>query len=328
MSEKIAQPPEPALCRYLSSPHILENGATQAPAPEIDYYALLSIPPAATESEIRRAYRKTSILYHPDKVEPTPANLDKFHQLQIALNTLTDPEEKAKYDQGRQAKLRRKAENDALDLRTRQLKEDLERREAEGARANGNGATNGVKRAWSERELEINRIREENRRRMAEMGAARVRERERREREAEAAAAAEAEAAEEQERESSKTSREDAESKVDDAQPYGKPNNPSTPASDDELQRCVKVRWFKGSGGLDIDQEALEDRFPAGEVESVVILKDKKKKRRIDGGNDKVVMGTAVIVFSTLAAAKAAVKAGPWVDVESVEWAVRAGSED
>jgi DnaJ homolog subfamily C member 17 len=283
-------------------------------APDVDYYDLLSIPAAATESEIRRAYRKTSILYHPDKVEPTPANLDKFHQLQIALNILTDPDEKARYDQGRQAKLRRKAENDALDLRTRQLKEDLERREAEGAKANGNGVGNGIKRAWSERELEINRIREENRRRMAEMGAARAREREKREREVEAAA--------EQEHEKSKTTREDSESKIDNSQPPSKSNREHPEPKNDEIQRCVKIRWFKQGDGLDIDQEFLEDQFPAGDVESVVILKDKKKKRRIDGVKNKVVMGTAVIVFATLAAAKTVVKGGPWDGVESVEWAV------
>src|SRR4051812_4309302 len=90
-----------------------------------DYYELLDIPPTASESEIRRAYRKTSLLYHPDKVKPTPENLDKFQLLQTAISILTDPTEKTKYDQTRAAKLRRQAETAALDSRTRKMKEDL-----------------------------------------------------------------------------------------------------------------------------------------------------------------------------------------------------------
>lgn len=130
----------------------------------IDYYELLSIPANAAETEIRRAYRKTSLLYHPDKVKPTTETSAKFQLLQVALNTLSDPAEKEKYDQKREAKQKRKAENDALEGRRRKMKEDLEKRET-GAPA----SVNGSKRTWSERELEVKRIAEENQRRREAM---------------------------------------------------------------------------------------------------------------------------------------------------------------
>lgn len=130
----------------------------------IDYYELLSVAANATEGEIRRAYRKTSLLYHPDKVKPTPETSAKFQLLQVALNTLSDPAEKEKYDQKREAKQKRKAENDALEGRRRKMKEDLEKRET-GAPT----TVNGTKRSWSARELEVKKIAEENQRRREAM---------------------------------------------------------------------------------------------------------------------------------------------------------------
>ncbi|KKA17959.1 hypothetical protein T310_8094, partial [Rasamsonia emersonii CBS 393.64] len=40
-----------------------------------DFYALLEVSPAASESEIRRGYRRAALKYHPDKIaNPTPAD--------------------------------------------------------------------------------------------------------------------------------------------------------------------------------------------------------------------------------------------------------------
>jgi DnaJ homolog subfamily C member 17 len=243
----------------------------------IDYYELLSIPASASEAEIRRAYRKTSLLYHPDKVQPTPENLDKFQLLQTALNILTDVTEKQKYDQTREAKKRRQAETAALDSRRRQMVEELEKGEAAAA----NGSTGGMKRTWTDRELEIKRIQEENRARRETATARKVQE-----------AQARAEATQKKEEETT---------------------------SSDSIDRSVKVRWIREGEGLDIDQEALEENFAAGDVENVVLLKD--KKRRIEGRDHKVLLGTAVIVFSSQAMAKKVVSQGPWDGIESVEWA-------
>ncbi|OAP63063.1 hypothetical protein AYL99_02290 [Fonsecaea erecta] len=247
----------------------------------VDFYELLSIPATASESEIRRAYRKTSLLYHPDKVTPTPETLEKFQLLQTALTILTDAAEKIKYDQTREAKQRRLAETAALESRRRQMKEELEKREGDFA-TTGMPSVGGVKRTWTERELEIKRIAEENRRKREAAMAHKAQEAQ-----ARTQAAAEA-TAEEQ-----------------------------SPSS--SIDRSVKVRWIKEADGLEIDQEALEENFAAGDVENVLMLKD--KKRRVDGRARKVLLGTAVIVFKSLAIAKKVVAQGPWEGIESVEWA-------
>ncbi|RVX70776.1 hypothetical protein B0A52_05427 [Exophiala mesophila] len=256
-----------------------------APANEvdmsIDYYELLAIPANASESEIRRAYRKTSLLYHPDKVKPTPENLDKFQLLQTAINILTDSAEKAKYDQNREAKQRRKAENAALESRRRTMKEDLERREKDGGGLGFIPSVNGQKRTWSDRELEIKRIAEENRKR-----------------------------------------REDAvKAKTQEAQTQAQGEEKPT----ESLERSVKVRWIREGDGLDIDADALEEAFAAGQVENVLMLKD--KKRRIEGRDKKVLLGTAVIIFKSLAMAKKAVAQGPWEGIESIAWAAEKGDD-
>jgi DnaJ family protein C protein 17 len=244
----------------------------------IDYYELLSIPATASESEIRRAYRKTSLLYHPDKVTPTPENLEKFQLLQTAINILSDAAEKAKYDQTREAKQRRQAETAALEGRRRKMKEDLEKRET-GAPVTVNAAT---KRTWSDREIEIKRIAEENRKRRE---AATVRKMQ------------DVKAAEEAH-----------------AEPRA-----------DAMDRSVKVRWVKAGDGLDIDDVALTEMFPSGEVENVVILKD--KKRKLEGREKKVIMGTAVLVFKSIASAKKVLLKGKTEELESVEWAAEKEKE-
>lgn len=237
----------------------------------IDLYELLAIQPTASESEVRRAYRKTSLLYHPDKVEPTPENLNKFQLLQHAIAVLSDPTEKSKYDSGREAKLRRVAENAALESRRRKMKEDLEKREV-GVPLTG---LSGNKRTWSDRELAIKRIAEENRKRKEAAMAKKVEEVKK------------------------------AETVVE------------TPS--DAVERSVKVRWVKEGEGLDIDDEVLKEMFPVGDVEDVVLLKD--KKRKIDGRDKKVILGTAVVVFKLLATAKQVVARGKTGELESVTWA-------
>lgn len=241
----------------------------------IDYYELLAITANASESEIRRAYRKASLLYHPDKVKPTPENLDKFQLLQTAINILTDSAEKAKYDQNREAKQRRQAETAALESRRRTMKEDLERREKDGGGLGFTPSVNGQKRTWSDRELEIKRIAEENRKRREEAIKAKTQEAQTR------------------------------------AQAEEKPT--------ESLERSVKVRWIRQGDGLDIDSDALEESFAAGQIENVFMLKD--KKRRIEGRDKKVLLGTAVIVFKSLAMAKNALAQGPWEGIESITWA-------
>ncbi|KAG0648664.1 Pre-mRNA-splicing factor cwf23 [Hyphodiscus hymeniophilus] len=101
-------------------------------ASDVDFYSLLGLESATfTESELRRAYRKTALKYHPDKVgkDFDPA---KYELFQAANDVLSDPELKAKYDGHRNAKLQRQRANELFEGKRRQMKEDLEARERGG----------------------------------------------------------------------------------------------------------------------------------------------------------------------------------------------------
>jgi hypothetical protein len=64
------------------------------------YYALLGLHPSASPLEIRRTYRELSKRYHPDTTDlPTETATSKFHQLNEAYATLSNPERRTVYDQ-------------------------------------------------------------------------------------------------------------------------------------------------------------------------------------------------------------------------------------
>lgn len=93
-----------------------------------DYYSLLGIYPEASESEIRRAYRKVALKYHPDK-NPTEEAAEVFHELSVALETLTTASSREQYDRVQKAEEEKRRRTEALDSERRKLKEDLEARE-------------------------------------------------------------------------------------------------------------------------------------------------------------------------------------------------------
>lgn len=64
----------------------------------IDYYKILGIQKNATESEIKKAYRKLARTYHPD-LHPNDKDAErKFTEINEANEVLSDPENRKKYD--------------------------------------------------------------------------------------------------------------------------------------------------------------------------------------------------------------------------------------
>lgn len=67
-----------------------------------DYYDVLGLAKNASDDEIKKAYRKMAMKFHPDRVtdEAEKANVEvKFKEAKEAYETLSDPEKRAVYDQ-------------------------------------------------------------------------------------------------------------------------------------------------------------------------------------------------------------------------------------
>ncbi|KAF4551206.1 Pre-mRNA-splicing factor cwf23-like protein [Elsinoe fawcettii] len=266
-----------------------------------DYYALLELPESAGESEIRKAYRRTALKYHPDKNTGTgsEAAVEKFHLLSIAYDVLSDVTAKAIYDNGRQARREKEARERAFGDRRRRMKEDLERRES------------GVKRMREEDEeeekmqAEIRRLQADGARRRYEQM-----EKLRRQKEEEEAREAQSDAM-------------DPDTQNGNGNSGGNENTELPGIS--EMDRAVKIRWSREEEGGSVDKEKLIELFGRyGKVDMVLSLKDKTKTKK---GSESVkrVLGTATIVFVSMADAHAAVEdreaiASDFPSLEEVAW--------
>ena len=64
-----------------------------------DYYQILGVDKKASQEDIKKAYRKLAMKYHPDRNRDNKAAEDKFKDINEANEVLSDPEKRAKYDQ-------------------------------------------------------------------------------------------------------------------------------------------------------------------------------------------------------------------------------------
>ncbi|KAI9790748.1 MAG: hypothetical protein M1816_004890 [Peltula sp. TS41687] len=269
---------------------------------ELDFYEILGATFENSETDIRRAYRKTALKYHPDKNAGNPAAVEKFHLVQIAYDVLSDPSVKAAYDNARAARLARQRQKNLLDGRRRQMVDELERREK------------GVKRGLDEEFDAEEKLRREISR-LAEDGKRRRREREemlRQER-----LQQEAEEVKVNERTASPASKPDDDSSI---------LLPKERGNVSEVDRTVKIRWKREGPGESIDKDTISTLFSKfGDIEATFLLKD--KKQRAGPKKEKKLMATGVVQFASIVGAHAAVEDFPkqtgsdWKVFESVFWA-------
>ena len=64
-----------------------------------DYYEVLGVDKSASADEIKKAYRKKAIQYHPDKNPGDKEAEEKFKEAAEAYEVLSNPDKRARYDQ-------------------------------------------------------------------------------------------------------------------------------------------------------------------------------------------------------------------------------------
>jgi curved DNA-binding protein len=64
-----------------------------------DYYQVLGVEKKASADDIKKAYRKLALKWHPDKNPNNKTAEEKFKKISEAYAVLSDPEKRNQYDQ-------------------------------------------------------------------------------------------------------------------------------------------------------------------------------------------------------------------------------------
>ncbi|KGQ10310.1 Pre-mRNA-splicing factor cwc23 [Beauveria bassiana D1-5] len=91
----------------------------------VDLYDLLGVDALTSKDDIRRAWRKRSLAYHPDKAGDK-FDPEKWELFERARDILSDDNARATYDAAMKAKLLRKQERAAMDKERQRFADDLE----------------------------------------------------------------------------------------------------------------------------------------------------------------------------------------------------------
>ena len=91
----------------VSSAHMTRAISNRHAPPQLaedhQYYETLVLPYEASSEEVRRAYRKAAIKYHPDKqkggAEEAEAAAEQFRRVALAHRVLSDPQRRARYNE-------------------------------------------------------------------------------------------------------------------------------------------------------------------------------------------------------------------------------------
>ncbi|KAF1846854.1 DnaJ-domain-containing protein [Cucurbitaria berberidis CBS 394.84] len=256
-----------------------------------DFYELLGVSFDASEPTIKKAYRKASIRYHPDKNPDNKDAADRFIYLGWARDILIDAKLKGEYDRARTRRREKTLQDELLDGRRRKMKEDLERREKNSAPGLKRKRTEDMSEA-ERREQEIQRLAEDGKRRRKEA----------------------------QERLEKKRQDVDEASFMEvDKSPEPQAQRPGDSA---EIDRTVKIRFSREGDMADWDKDRISSMFAKyGKIDSVVIGKD--KKIRPSGGKHRKVIAIVFVIYTRLDHAHAAVIDGQsdYPSLESVSWA-------